>query len=86
MLWIQILLIPTVLTNVTHPFPSQVTTGELPAVTAPSSHTSISKAPAANQHVPASKTSSAPLDATMVISSTAQNQNSSFVCQVCHNS
>lgn len=56
--------LPTELTNVTHRFPSQVTTGELPPDTAP--------------------TSSAPLEATVVTRSAAQNQNSSFVCQVCH--
>lgn len=75
--------------NVTYLFLAQVTTGELPAVTAPPSLAPTSATPTSNQHGPASKTSSAPLGATMVTRSTGQNQNSSpvtFVCQVSHNS
>eukprot|EP00066_Takifugu_rubripes_P003940 XP_003966919.1 PREDICTED: putative transcription factor Ovo-like 1 [Takifugu rubripes] len=64
----------------------KVTTGELPAVTAPPSLTPTSATPTSNQHAPASKPSSAPVGATMLTRSTAQNQNLSavtFVCQVC---
>lgn len=74
--------------NVTYLFPAQVTTGELPAVTAPPSLTPTSATPTSNQHAPAPKPSSAPVGATMLTRSTGQNQNSSsvtFVCQVCHN-
>ncbi|TNM93718.1 hypothetical protein fugu_001894 [Takifugu bimaculatus] len=64
----------------------KVTTGELPAVTAPPSLTPTSATPTSNQHAPASKPSPAPVGATMLTRSTAQNQNLSsvtFVCQVC---
>lgn len=75
--------------NVTYLFPAQVTTGELPAVTAPPSLTPTSAPPpTSNQHVPASKPTSAPVGATMLTRTTGQNQNSSsvkFVCQVRHN-
>lgn len=75
--------------NITyHLFPAQVTTGELPAVTAPPSLTPTSATPTSNQHAPASKPSSAPVGATMLTRSTGQNQNLSsvtFVCQVRHN-
>lgn len=74
--------------NVTFLFPAQVTTGELPAVTAPPPLTPTSATPTSNPHPPASKPSSGPACATMLTRSTGQNQSSSpvtFVCQVRHN-